>query len=268
MVIRSAHNRFGNVLAPADAIPTSSKTNLWNARAINPGANDPDKATVYNRVHATVVAQTLTNSLTPAAITNLDRSKHLFTFVESDGSVKQDGPTMLLLLLRKVDPTTTVSTENHKKAIESAKMQKFNNEVPLLISYIDDHHKAILDNGGSYDDETLRRHAISALTSGPNAAFNKFMEDIECDIESGIGMHATISARDLFVAAEKYYNNLISKEKWIKVDPKDARIMALTAELNQLKGGKAGGNDGKKNNAGGSGGVKFYGLQVAYREER
>ena len=247
--IREAHRRFGNPLAPNDPIPASSSTSLWNERAIDPATVPDDKLTFYNRVHGTVVAQTLLNTLTPGALSNLQLSKHLYTFQDADGNLKQDGPTMLLMLLRKVDPSTAVSIENHRTAIEGAKMQAFKNDVAELISFLEHHHKAIIENGGSYDEETLRRHALNALSSGPNSKFNDFIETITRDIASGIGPHAKITTRELFMSSETYYNNLVSQEQWIKVDPKDARIMALTSELDKLKKGTApkpsgGGNDG------------------------
>lgn len=63
----------------------------------------------------------------------------------------------------------------------------------------------------------------------------------------------------------KYYNNLVSKDEWIKVDPKDARIMALTTELEQLKKGTAGidkpkGNGNGNGNGNGTDPNKYFGV--------
>jgi hypothetical protein len=67
-----------------------------------------------------------------------------------------------------------------------------------------------------------------------NAEFNKFIGDIERDIESGIGQHALITVKNLFSAKERFYNNLVSKKEWTSVDSKDARLLALATEIEQL----------------------------------
>lgn len=83
-------------------------------------------------------------------------------------------------------------------------------------------------------NDTYRRHALAALSSGPNASFNKFIGDIEQDVKSGIGTNSKITTNELFVAVERFYNN-ISEKHWTAVDPKDARIMALATEIEKLK---------------------------------
>ena len=234
-VIREAHKRFGTELAPGVDIPDSTPSNLWALRTIDPANVDDDKAIFYNRVHSSVVAQCLRNTMTPTALTNLELKRHLFTFQDAQGNLKQDGPMMLYLLLLKADPSTSVSIENHRKCIEKATLQKHNNDVSALITYLETHHNHIMTNGGSYENDTYRRHAFAALASGPNAAFNKFIGDIEQDVKSGIGTHSKITTNELFVAAERFYNNEMSEERWTAVDPKDARIMALATEIEKLK---------------------------------
>ena len=103
-----------------------------------------------------------------------------------------------------------------------------------LITFIETHHKHIIANGGSYEEETCLRYSLATLSSGPNANFNKLIESIDCDVRSGIGPHANIKTKDIFIAAERYYNNEVSEETWTSVDPKDARIMALATEIEQL----------------------------------
>jgi hypothetical protein len=234
-VQRQAHRRFGNALAHDAPIPNSGPTSLWTLREIDPATVDADKDIFYERVHATVVAQCLNNTLTSEALNNLDLKKHQFTFRDAIGNLMQDGPTMLMLLLLKADPSTSVSTENYRKANENAKLQKHGNNVSTLISFLETNHKHIIANGGSYEEETYRRHSLSALASGPNAAFNNFINDINQDVKSGTGYHAKITTKQLFLAAERFYNNEVSEERWDAVDPKDARIMALATEIEQLK---------------------------------
>jgi len=95
---------------------------------------------------------------------------------------------MLYLVLLKVDPLTSVSIKNHRKAIKTATMQKHKNDVSALIPFIEAYHKDIIANGRSFEEKgTLLRHSLAALSSGPNANFNKLIESIDHDVCSGIG---------------------------------------------------------------------------------
>jgi hypothetical protein len=102
----------------------------------------------------------------------------------------------------------------------------------------------------------------SPLKSGPNAEFNKFIGDIERDIESGIGQHTLITVDNLFSASERFYNNLVSKKEWTTVDPKDARLLALATEIEQLKGNKQGQGKPSAQSQGSDDTTLFYGVQL------
>ena len=272
-VIRAAHKRYGTPLSQADPIPAATNNALWTQRDIDPKTQVTDRDTFYDRVNGSVVAVCLTNTLTPGALANLQLSKHEFTFVDSDGNMHQDGPVMLHKLLCKVDPATSVSIENHRLAIENARLHQFKNNVSEAISYMNHHHTNIVENGGTYEQDTFRRHGLQCLSSGPNAKFNDFLQSIEQDIQSGIGQHSQITVHKLFTSAELFYNNLVSKNEWDKVNPKDASIMALMTDIERLKKeietkGKSNGN-GKGNGGNPSGNGKgngddtemFYGVQ-------
>ena len=260
-VIRAAHKRYGTPLNPGDPIPVATNSSLWLQRDIDPATVTTDRNTFYDRVNGSVVATCLTNALTPTALSNLQLTKHEFTFIDSNGNLSQDGPVMLVKLLCKVDPATSVSIENHRLAIENCKLQQFKNNVSDAISFINHHYSAIIDNKGSYEPDTLRRHTLQCLSSGPNAKFNDFIQSIVQDIESGIGQHANITYTKLFTSAELFYNNLVSKGEWDKVNPKDASIMALMTDIDRLKkeiesnkskgDGNGNGNSGGKSNGGG-----------------
>lgn len=120
---------------------------------------------------------------------------------------------MLYFLLLKADPSTNVSFENHRKCIEKATLQKHDNDVSAIIIYLETHHNHIIANSGSYKNDTYRRHAIAALSSGPNASFNKFIGDINQEVKFGIGTHSKITTNELFIAAERFYNNEVSEER-------------------------------------------------------
>lgn len=252
-IIRAAHKRYGNELAHDDPIPDLP----WTARDIDP-ANEPnDREVFYDRVRSNVINKFLDNTLDPTTLDNLRLSSDLFSFTDGHGEIKEDGPTKLYLLLKAQDPSTIVNIENHRRVIESIKLQDHNNNVKEMIETIQKHYKIIKDNNGEYGDSTFRRHIFDALQTGPNPDFNKKIGDIKAEVESGIGHHKSITPTELLLAARTYYTNLVSTNQWEKIDPKDARIMTLSTKLEQLEkaqaavlatqgtGGGGGGNDSK-----------------------
>lgn len=129
-------------------------------------------------------------------------------------------PTMLYLVLLKIDPLTSISIKNHCKTIETVIMQKHKNNVLVLSTFIEFHHKHMIANGGSDEEETLCCHSLTALGSGPTAYFNKLIKRIDHDVWLGIGLHANIKTKDIFIAAKQYYNDEVSKGTWMSVDQK------------------------------------------------
>ena len=97
-----------------------------------------------------------------------------------------------------------------------------------------------------------------------NAKFNAFIERIKDDIDSQTGLNKTMSLDKLCTAARSKYNNMDACDEYSKVDPKDAKMLALTTRLENLEkyttdntahattGGGNGGNNlqgaGSKNN--------------------
>ena len=75
---------------------------------------------------------------------------------------------------------------------------------------------------------------LNALLSGPNLKFNAFIERINYDIDSGIGLNNHMSYDDLTTAARAKYNNMVASEKYSKLDPKDAKIIALPKKVTAL----------------------------------
>ncbi len=96
-------------------------------------------------------------------------------------------------------------------------------------------YKTLKDNGHAPDTTSYRRYLINALQSGKNHEFNSYIQRINDDIQSGIGVHKSITPEDLIQAARSKYNNMVEDKSWGKVDPKDAVIMALTTKITALE---------------------------------
>ena len=69
---------------------------------------------------------------------------------------------------------------------------------------------------------------LNTLLSGPNSKFNAFIEKIKDEIDSGIVLNNHMLHDDLSTADSVKYNNRVDSDEYSKLDPKDAKIIALT----------------------------------------
>ena len=71
--------------------------------------------------------------------------------------------------------------------------------------------------------------------SGTNAKTNTFIDCIKDDIDSQTGLIKTMSFDDFCTTARSKYKNMDACNEYSKVDPKDAKILALTTRLENLE---------------------------------
>ena len=98
-----------------------------------------------------------------------------------------------------------------------------------MLTDMEENYVKILDNHSTC--ESIRRYCLNLLLSGPNAKFNAFIERIKDDMDSQTGLNKTMSFDKLCTTAGSKYNNMDACDEYSKVDPKDAKIIALTTRL-------------------------------------
>ena len=144
---------------------------------------------------------------------------------------------MLFLIFEKVDPSTVVGLDSILKKTENAKLCDYSNNMDSMRTMIKSNFKILKENKKASD--SYRRLLLEALVTGPNHQFNQFIDRITDDVESGIGAHANITPNNLIKASRTKYNNMGALDVWNKVDPRDAKILALTTIVAKLeKNGK------------------------------
>ncbi len=229
-VQHAAHCWFSAILLPTDPIPASPFT----SRSIDPANVDGDKKVFYDRVNASVLAKLIENTLTTIGFQDLLLQKDMFTFTDSaTGEVHFDGPTMLKIILTQIDPDTIVGMDTLKAQLESMKLHEHGNDVAKMLTSMQSIYNTLKENG--HEPDSYRCYIYTALISGPNADFNAFMQRIIDDIQSGNGYHKNITTDNLIITACTKYNNMVADKTWGKVDPRNAKIMALTTALEEIK---------------------------------
>ena len=232
---RASQRRFATALASGDPIPVGK----WALRVLDPANVASDKTTFYNRVDSNVTLELIKNSLSSTGWTRIIAGKqNLISYTCSNtGAIVVDGPSVLWLLLDRVDPSLIVSVETLRAKIETMKLHTYKNDVGEMITDIEEAYRKILDSGSSC--ESILRYTLNALLSGPSQDFNTFVKAIKSDVESGIGQHKSITYEQLVVAARKKYRNMIESGDYNAVDPKSAQIMALVTRIQTLEKGRA-----------------------------
>ena len=229
-VQRAAHKHFNIPVANGAVIPAAP----FVARTLDPASSDPDKADFYKQVDSAVVAKLCENCLSTSGYNDLMLQKEKFSFVDSTtGQVKFDGATMVFLIYQTIDPNTIVGLDNILKKLERAKLSDYSNDVAAMLRDMQNWRLTLKENRS--DPENYRRLLLDALLTGPNHTYNGFIQRVVDDVESGIGANANITADALIVAAKARYNNMDDKSEWAAVDPRDAQIMALATQLNEIK---------------------------------
>ncbi len=160
---------------------------------------------------------------------------------------------MLKLVLSQINPDTIVGMDSLKAQLETMKLHEFGNNVSKMLTKMQSIHRTLKENG--HEPDSYRRYLYTSLRTGPNADFNAFMDRIVDDIQSGCGYNRNITPDELIVAARTKFNNMIEDKSWGKVDPRDAKILALTTKLEKLEkdGVKPSANATNGGNPGGGG---------------
>ena len=129
--VRSA--RYGIKIATNVAIPAPSFTSSTLVSGIVPA----NKTVFYSRVHSSVVASLIKHILnlirTPGLLNQLER----FLFIDNYGEIEYDGPTMLFLILQKIDPSTVVGLDTVLKNIKNAKLGDHTNAVNKMLKPVE-----------------------------------------------------------------------------------------------------------------------------------
>ena len=73
------------------------------------------------------------------------------------------------------------------------------------------------------------------MGTGPNHIFNEWIQRITDDIEAGFGTNVNVPADKLIVASRTKFNNMSEKKDWLKIDPRDAQILALTTKIHTME---------------------------------
>ena len=244
-VKKAAERRWGNATSPfEDPVPTTLAINT-----IAPSTVPEDRPVFFARIKATMIAARILKSITEASKKSLMNKKKDFLWTDPvTGKESLDGPTMLSIILHDINPDTRVGVYDLKKDIMDARLTKFSNNVKDMLDHMDSQYQQIIQQGHTHEDYVM--NLFDALLSSKNEEFRQAIRSEKTNWEKG----EDVSADAIITVATAKYNNLRKQKTWNQVDPKDAKIVALTTKVENLAkalatnssaNGRSGGSDQK-----------------------
>ena len=180
-------------------------------------------------MNANVVHEWLRNVIDEEAYAELLLEKEDFEFIDTaTGDIVFDGIIMLFLALNKYDPRVVVGIECLHIKLETIRLNEYKNNVKELTKDFQQTVKDIRRLGGTC--KSTRRYLMTALMSGPNAKFNSYIDCINDDIEAKSGPYKDFTVESIMLAATTKYKTMDFTGDWSKIDPCDAKLLALATK--------------------------------------
>ena len=163
----------------------------------------------------------------------LDKLK--FSWTETNGTTHFDCPTMLWILLAKINPSVRVGISSLKTNLQNATMPMYKHDVVELLDYMHEQYTSIYQNYGNHTDYTL--NLFNALETGHNDEFLSFLSKLNDEWETSSVMETDAeTSENLRTKVLQKYNNMKLAKRWKKTEDKESKfISALVTEVNDLK---------------------------------
>ena len=162
----------------------------------------------------------------------LKTKQNLYVWCDADGLVHFDGPTIIKIIVYRIRPSTKVQLLQLQHHIESSRLTQYGNDVNDMLNAMEDSYNQIVTCGRSYGNYTLRIfQALLDDEMSKNPDFRAAILREKTDWELG---RANVTSDSLILLARTLVNNLKGTRggnKWDALDPREQRLMALTAKL-------------------------------------
>ena len=108
-------------------------------------------------------------------------------------------------------------------------MKNKHNVKEMILAMRKDYEK-IITEGHTHEDYLL--HIFNALGTSKNEKFAAYIDGIRREWETG---KTKFTPESLFKEVTTVYQNMVTLKEWNKQDPRDAKIVALTTSLKEVK---------------------------------
>ena len=145
--------------------------------------------------------------------------------MRSNGNIEYNGPMMLKIIIATINPTTRVGVSDVTLEIQNARLNKYNFDVKLLLDDMNNNYQSLLRQNHEHPNFIL--DLFQALLSAKNDEFRDYIQRLKDEWEAGKDIQPEV----LMESAISKYNNMKKQNTWGRINPKDAKIVALATEL-------------------------------------
>ena len=206
--------------------PSNHSMNMFH---INPATDPNHRVIFYNRVRANMIGLKIVNSLTAAALQNLESDKALYTWNDANGDVFYDGPVILQLIMEHIMPSTRVGVSDLKDKLKAVSMANFSHNPRDMLQHMKSVYEEIQEQGGTHEDYLL--DVFRALKTAKNDDFLTLVKKQKTDWDTGTDIDVNVLAKQCVL----HYNNLVKTKSWSETSAKEDKLIALSTELKELK---------------------------------
>ena len=230
MLQKHARTTWGNLAPWADPLPMD-----FDVRAIDPATHAAQRPHFYRRVRSTMIAKRIEASLDSVSRKSLFLDKKKFQWTETNGTINNDGPTMLFLIVTKINPSVRVGISTLKMNLMTATLPKFEHSIPDMIDYMVAQMNDITDMQATHEDFTL--NLFTALDTTHNDEFRTFIATEKNTWETSTLLADDRVTADLLIQkVNMKYNNMSKANQWKKTeDPSSKVISALVTKVQSLE---------------------------------
>ena len=232
MMQKLARRTWGNLTGLTWTDPLPAALTVFD---IDPAAQATQRPQFFRRIRSVMIAKRIENSLSKASLKSLMLEKLKFIWTDSTGTEHLDGPTMLWILLAKINPSVRVGISSLKTNLTNATMPMYKHDVVELLDYMHEPYTSIYANYGTHTDYTL--NLFNALGTAHNDEFLSFLSTLKDNWETSTVMSTDVETSDeLRAKVLQKFNNMKQAKRWKRSkDPSSEVISALVTEVQDLK---------------------------------
>jgi hypothetical protein len=135
------------------------------------------------RLKSVMMGQWLIKSLSDKGAKELQNDQALYKYKNTDGTIINDGAMILLIILKKIMPSTKVGVSHKKNLLMNMNPANHDNDAGKMITEMQNLKVSIeSESKKEYDDFML--HLFNACTKSNNEAFRKYSMDLKSDWET------------------------------------------------------------------------------------
>ena len=233
-----AYKIWGGGVDTAMEVPVNATTQrrdlILTDLPVTATSTDSIKKIFYARVRSTMIRRAIEGQFSSKTLEAVRLQRKAYEWKNANGLVEEDGATMLKILVDIVKPSLKVGLKEFKDVISKANAKAYNNDPLEMLDAMENAYDEITINRQSTYDQYMD-DLFKALKTFTNRVFVDFVTRLEDEWETDVTEDTPAKIDHFIQMVRTKYNNMKSRRKWEIVDPADAKILALSTQLQEVQ---------------------------------